>query len=234
MKYKAVLFDLDGTLLPLDQDTFVKVYFKHLSEYMAKYGYDPKEYLDTVMRSTFAMKANDGSRTNAEIFWELYCDTYGNDAAKDEAVLDNFYRTDFQTVKSVTRVDPLAAETVRRLKDMGIPVIVATSPMFPTVAAESRVRWAGLCPEDFKMITTYDMMTYCKPSPEYYTELCRMLGVSPEDCIMVGNDVDEDMIAETVGMDVFLLTDNLLNRNSKEIAHYPQGGFAELMEYLGV
>ena len=32
------------------------------------------------------------------------------------------------------------------------------------------------------------------------------LNVSPEECLMVGNDVSEDMIAETIGMKVFLIT----------------------------
>ena len=49
---------------------------------------------------------------------------------------------------------------------------------------------------------------------------------------MVGNDVDEDMIAEKLGMKVFLLTDCLLNKNGKDISGYRQGSFAELMEYI--
>lgn len=234
MDYKAVLFDLDGTLLPLDQDEFVRVYFKKLAARMAKHGYEPREYLDNIMKSTFAMKGNDGSRTNEDVFWEFYCGAYGEKARDDAPILDDFYRTDFQTVREVTGVDPEAAETVRRLKECGVPVIVATSPMFPRVATESRIRWAELDPADFEMITTYDNINYCKPDPRYYSEICRRLGVAPEDCLMVGNDVDEDMIAETVGMKVFLLTDNLLNRQNKDISAYPQGGFRELQIFLGV
>lgn len=234
MQYKAVLFDLDGTLLPLDQDTFVKAYFGRLAARMAQYGYEPKQYLDIIMKGTVAMRANDGSRTNEEAFWEVYCDAYGEKARADESILDDFYRTDFQSVREVTHADPDAADIVRRLKGKNVPVIVATSPMFPAVATESRIRWAELDPEDFEIVTTYDNINYCKPNPEYYREICRRLDLAPEDCVMVGNDVDEDMIAETVGMKVFLLTDNLLNRQDADISSYPQGGFAELMEFLGV
>ncbi len=232
--YKAVLFDLDGTLLPLDQDTFVKVYFTHLTEYMAKLGYDPKEYIGNIMKSTFAMKENDGSRTNEAVFWESYCGAYGEEARGDEAALEQFYLTDFSRTRAVTGTDPAAAETVRRLKAKGISVTVATSPLFPRVAVNARIEWAGLDRSDFDLVTTYENMTYCKPNPEYYKEVCRILGVSPEDCIMVGNDVDEDMIAETVGMKVFYLTDNPLNRNGKDTSRYPQGGFPELWEFLGI
>ena len=49
---------------------------------------------------------------------------------------------------------------------------------------------------------------------------------------MVGNDVTEDMVAETVGMKVFLLTDCLINREGKDISVYPHGGFEQLLEFL--
>ena len=49
---------------------------------------------------------------------------------------------------------------------------------------------------------------------------------------MVGNDVQEDMVAKTLGMSVFLLTDCLINKEEKDISVYPHGGFEELREYL--
>jgi FMN phosphatase YigB (HAD superfamily) len=58
------------------------------------------------------------------------------------------------------------------------------------------------------------------------------LGVSPEECLMVGNDVNEDMIAETLGMKVFLLKDCIINKDNKDISIYPNGSFGELMEYV--
>jgi FMN phosphatase YigB (HAD superfamily) len=58
------------------------------------------------------------------------------------------------------------------------------------------------------------------------------LGVCPEECLMVGNDVGEDMIAETLGLRVFLMTDCLINRGNKDISAYPQGSFDELLAYV--
>ena len=49
---------------------------------------------------------------------------------------------------------------------------------------------------------------------------------------MVGNDVQEDMIAETVGMKVFLLTDCLINRNGADISVWPHGGFDDLLRWI--
>ena len=50
---------------------------------------------------------------------------------------------------------------------------------------------------------------------------------------MVGNDVSEDMeAASAAGMQVFLLTDCLINRKERDIRVYPNGGFDELREML--
>ena len=234
MQYKAVFFDLDGTLLPLDQDHFVKVYFKALSAKMAQIGCDPKEFLGALMKGIDAMRVNDGSCTNEERFREEYYGFYKGKEELHERTLENFYENEFQEIRSVTGCDPAAAEIVASLKAKGIPMVIATNPVFPPYATQSRVRWAGLDTEDFEIITTYDNVSFCKPNTDYYMNLCERIGVAPEDCVMVGNDVDDDMVAETIGMKVFLLTDNLVNRENKDITVYNRGSFAELKEFLGV
>jgi len=64
--------------------------------------------------------------------------------------------------------------------------------------------------------------------PEVLERLC----VRPEDCVMVGNDVSEDMIARELGMKVFLLTDSLINKENKDISDYPHGSFEDLMTFI--
>jgi hypothetical protein len=49
---------------------------------------------------------------------------------------------------------------------------------------------------------------------------------------MVGNDVDDDMVAAQTGMKVFLLTDCLINKSCKDVSNLPQGGFDELDRYI--
>ena len=56
--------------------------------------------------------------------------------------------------------------------------------------------------------------------------------MKPEECLMVGNDVSEDMITEQLGMKTFLLTNCLINKENKNISHYPHGGFTQLHTYL--
>ncbi len=87
-------------------------------------------------------------------------------------------------------------------------------------------------PEDFEFITTYENISFCKPNPDYYREILKRAGLNAGNCLMVGNDVGEDMVAADLGMKVFLLTDCLINKSGTDIEQYPHGGFDDLMEYL--
>ncbi|MBO5259854.1 MAG: HAD family hydrolase [Agathobacter sp.] len=234
MSLKAVLFDLDGTLLPMDQEVFVKAYFKELAAKLAPHGYEPEGLIKSIWNGTGAMVKNDGSRNNEEVFWEAFRSIYGERVMGDLQYFDDFYRNEFQKAQSACGFNAMAAEVVHKIQNKGIRVALATNPIFPAVATESRIRWVGLEPEDFEIYTTYENIGYCKPNPEYYREILRRMDVKPEECLMVGNDVTEDMVAETIGMDVFLLTDCLINKEEKDISQYKQGSFAELVEFLGL
>ena len=232
MKVTAILFDLDGTLLPMDQDDFTGSYFSNLAAKAATKGYQPDALIDTVWAGTAAMVKNDGAKTNEAVFWELFAAKYGGDALNDIPFFEEFYRTDFQKAKELCGFAPMAKDIVHSLKARGLRVILATNPLFPAIATESRIRWAGLEPEDFELYTTYENSRHCKPNPEYYKDIMAELNLTAKECVMVGNDVGEDMIAETLGMKVFLLTDCLINRKNEDISRYPHGGFKELKVFL--
>ena len=139
-----------------------------------------------------------------------------------DGVISDFDRT----------ADMLKSFLEAALKAKRIRLILATNPLFPAVATESRIRWAGLSPEDFEFYTTYENSRLCKPNPKYYEWLLEKSGLSAEDCLMVGNDVGDDMVAENLGMKVFLLTDCLINKTDRAIDEFPHGGFDELKNYL--
>ena len=231
---RAILFDLDGTVLPLWQDDFVIAYFKRLTAAMAPRGYDADLLKKAVWAGIRVMETNDGSRMNEEIFWEAFRHVFGRDVTGDMPYFDDFYRNDFDDLKeSVFPPNPDAVSLIRKLKTTGIPVVLATNPVFPRTATEARIRWAGLTPDDFTLVTTFENSGFCKPNPGYYLDIAEKIGVAPENCLMVGNDVRDDMSAENVGMDVFFLSDYPVNRENKDTSPYKQGGFKELGEFLG-
>lgn len=232
MSIRYILFDLDGTLLPMDQDVFIKAYFSRLAAKLAPHGYDPEKLIKAIWGGTAAMVKNDGSVTNEDAFWNYFCTVFGENARKDEPIFADFYQTEFQQVQQSCGFDPRAAETIAKLKDMGYTLVLATNPIFPAMATESRMIWAGLERSDFVLYTTYENSRHCKPNPDYYRDILAQIGAMPEECLMVGNDVTEDMIAASLGMKVFLLTDCLINKGNEDISRYPHGSFDVLMEFI--
>lgn len=232
MKRTHVLFDLDGTLLPMNQDAFVKSYFGLLARKMAPRGYNPQELIDAIWHGTGAMVRNDGSRTNEQVFWECFQERFGPRVTEDMPLFEEFYRTDFELARSSCGYSDQASQTINLCRALGFQTALATNPIFPAVATRARIRWAGLTPEHFELVTTYENSCSCKPNLLYYREVTAKLGVSPQACLMVGNDVQEDMAARELGMEVFLLTPCMINKQSTDISQFPHGDFPELLRFL--
>lgn len=232
MKITTVLFDLDGTLLPMDQNEFIKAYFGGLARRLAPLGYEPQRLVDSIWQGTAAMVKNDGKETNEERFWQGFEAAYGKPARKDEEHFAAFYREDFDKVSASCGYTPAARKILDTVKACGLRTALATNPIFPAMATERRIAWAGLSTSDFELYTTYENSRFCKPNPAYYLDVMQSLGVCPEECLMVGNDVTEDMVAQTLGCRVFLLTDCLINSKGADISVYPNGSYDDLITFI--
>ena len=228
----TILFDLDGTLLPMDNDVFTKGYFKLLAGKLAPHGYDPQELVGAVWKGTEAMVKNDGSQTNHDVFWKTFAAIFGNKVYDDIKIFDDFYENEFIKAKAFCGYEPKASEIVKACKQKGYRLALASNPIFPMTAQIERLECAGISPDRFDYISSYENSFFCKPNPDYYTAIAKQLGAAPEECLMIGNDVLEDMSAKTVGMSVFLLTDNIINRGGKDIFMYSHGGFDALLDYM--
>ena len=193
---KAILFDLDGTLLPMDQTEFTNGYFKLLAAKMAPHGYDPKQLVDALWQGVGAMVKNDGGAANTERFW------------------------------------PLSAELVRVAREKAERVILATNPIFPRCGQVTRLGFVGLSDRDFDWVTDYENSRFCKPNPAYYQDILARFGLKPEECLMLGNDVEEDILpAAGLGLETFLVTDCLINPENKPVPG-PSGSKAEALAFL--
>lgn len=232
MQIKYIFFDMDGTLLPMDAEVFARTYFKLLTKKMLPHGYEPETIINGINAGITAMQTNDGTRRNQEIFWEHFAEVAGERVYADRALFDEFYAVDFQRISSSCGYTPEAKRTVELCKELGYRVVVATEPIFPLSAMESRLRWAGIDPSEVDYITSYETSGYCKPDLGFYCELLMRFGITAEDCVMVGNDVGEDLPAEELGMKVFLLTDCLINKKNADINQWEHGGYAALQSWI--
>lgn len=222
----TVLFDLDGTLLRMDQDQFVSSYMKALAGRFAGQGYIPEYFMRSMMMAVKAVIKNDGTMRNEERFWQVFAGELGDDIREKDAEFMDFYKTEFPKLSYVAEHSDKARRVVDLLKTKGYDLVLATNPLFPQTATYQRVSWAGLKPEDFSFITTYENSSFCKPFPAYFTELLEKLGKKPEECMMVGNDVDDDILSSAqLGMKNYLITDYLINRKEKDLTHVQTGDF---------
>lgn len=228
----TILFDLDGTLLSMDTDEFIKKYFKALSIKLNDY-FTPEEVVKYFWNSTqYMIKNTDQSKTNQEVFFE---DFYKNVDKADEKLnnlLDDFYAKDFNSIKEVSEVSENIVNSIALLKDKDYQMVVATNPLFPIAAILNRIEWAGLNKDDFIFITSFEDMHFCKPQINYYREILHKINKDVSECLMVGNDIDEDMVANEIGIKTYLITDNLIGdlEDDKNIMH--QGDYSDFCKFV--
>ena len=229
---KNILFDLDGTLLPMDEDVFTSTYFGYLCRKMAPMGFEPQRLIQTIWKGTEAMYRNDGHCSNEDAFWRVYETEYEEPKAKNHQYFVDFYRDEFNQAITATSPTPLAREIIDVCHRKGWNVILATNPLFPCEGTVNRIHWAGLSEEDFSDITTYENSFYCKPDVRYYQEIIDRNHLDPNESMMVGNDITEDLAAGDLGMKTFLVTDCLLNKGTRCDTSDHRGTLSELLWFL--
>lgn len=200
---RAVLFDLDNTLLLNDMDAFIPAYLKLISAYAAEI-YNPKRFVKQMLAATEAMATNtDPAISNERAFWDTFSQLTGWDRAEMVPFFTRFYETQFDGLQRLTQSRPEARSTVEWAFAMGYSVVIATNPMFPQIATEKRLAWAelGVDEFDYALVTTYENMHATKPHRQYYLEILDRVKCAPAQTLMVGDDWELDIApAAAVGM----------------------------------
>lgn len=233
MKKTTVLFDLDGTLIGMNQDEFIRLYFIKILDKLTALGYDKDGMYNSLEAAIRATKRNDGTITNEARFWQTFDEASGGLSEVLKRDIGSFYENEFISVLQGSCYPfPRAGEIIECARSKGLKVVLATNPLFPAVATHRRIRLGGMSPDDFDYITAYENSSACKPNPEYFRELLEKLGVSADECVMVGNDTKDDFCAHVLGIPVFILTECLINRSGIDLDAYPHGGFDDLISYI--
>ena len=232
-KITTILFDLDGTLIGMDQDEFIRLYFATLLDKLAELGYDKKTMLGVLETCIVNTKYNDGRCTNEERFWQTFNELTDGPNEELGAALIEFYNKDFHSVLAGSCTPyPRANDILDCARRNGFRIILATNPLFPAVATHARIRLGGMDPANFEYITAYENSSHCKPNPDYFRELLEKLGIAPDECVMIGNDTRDDFSAHALGIPVFVNTDGLINRDNVDLSLHPHGGADELISYI--
>ena len=235
--YRAVFFDLDGTLLPIDLDAFMGSYFKALGAHLAPLGVARDDFMAGMRGGIMAMVANDTGKPNADAFWQAFFGcvlpaSTGASEADLRAAVETFYETDFGALGRDVDPNPAAARAIEVLAQKGYPLALTTMPMFPRRAVEWRLTWAGVDPKAFSRITTFNNSTAVKPKLNYYAENLAATGLAGADVLMVGNNTKEDMAALKLGCDGYLVTDYLIDPEGFDIASVRSGSLNDFAAWV--
>lgn len=193
---------------------------------------EPASFIETVWKGYYSMVNNDGSCTNEEAFWKAMEGKLPVEGDRSREIALEFYGNAFNQAKASTSPTPLADQIVKNAKGKGIQVYLATNPVFPRCATMNRIQWAGLQAEDFRIITTYEDQYYCKPNVEYFRAILEQFQLNPEECLMVGNDVKEDLAIRALGVQTFLVTDTMENKMNLAYETEYSGTMRDLLAFV--
>ena len=216
---KGVLFDLDGTLLDIDIDELLRDYFAQLGPIIAPdLGLSVDEAVEIIYGGTKAMFTDHVGHTNKEVFNAYVLEQTGADY-NDPAIsapLDAFYRDIFPTLQGSAQPFAHTRAAIEACFDLGLAVGIATQPIFPALATQARLRWAGLDDFDLPVVSTYENSQSTKPMAHYFCDMASRIGVDPKHCVMVGDEPVLDIEAAAVGMTTFYV-------GSKDEERVPDG-----------
>jgi FMN phosphatase YigB (HAD superfamily) len=205
---KAVLFDLDNTLIFYDEAKFAELFFPLISARFTDV-LSADKFGERLLLATMVAQRNDGSMINRELFLKEFCT--GLQMTGDEVWIRfaGFYGSDFDRMREMMTSAQSSLETFRFIRDRNLKTVIATNPILPLNAQMKRLSWAGLGGIDLTLITHIENMRYCKPHLGYYKQICQLIGERPKDCLMVGDDPANDMVAAKIGMKTYRTVDSL-------------------------
>ena len=202
----AVFLDLDNTLVLYDEIEYYHDYFERIHSSFADL-FELDEFKDRLVSGTLALGRSQGEKSNREQFMAVFA--RGNlDKREDlwQRFMD-FYANGYNAMEVNVAVPAGLHAGLQRLRQTGLKLVIASNPIFPFLAQQVRMRWAGLQPAWFDLFTSIDNMRYVKPRRAYFLQACELIGAAPENCLMVGNDPVNDMAASRAGLRTYRTTD---------------------------
>jgi len=203
---KAILFDLDNTLIMFNEDIFYAGYIKRISGIFADIM-PAEEFIERLISSTRSLRKNDGQISNKDFFLAGFGRGYEDRLDELWRRFQYFYENEYDKLNVNVSLPDSVYEVFNQLLNGSFMLVLASNPLFPENVQRKRLAWAGLAHVPFNLVTHIENMTFCKPRLEYYLEICDKIREAPQNCLMVGNDPINDMIAAKLGMKTYLTDD---------------------------
>ena len=227
-KIKAILFDLDGTLLDVDLDKFIPQYLNLLAQSVA-HIITPKKFISKIMMASKAVEENNGTHINDDIYTKICFPLEGYTREEIQPFIDKFYEEGFSALRQYTKKKPEARSVVQSVFDKGYDVVIATTPLLPATAIEQRLEWADVADFPYRLITTIENSHATKSLTHllYYEQILNKIGYPAQVCLMVG-DEDKDLVSKRIGITTFLIN----SHNTKLGIDIPEPDYRGTLEDL--
>ncbi len=208
MTKRYVLFDLDGTLLDINMNEFLKSYFEKLMPFLKRWI--KGDVYKIVMTSTDYMINEINGDLNQKKFLYKFSLLSGLSEDKVDEIFQKFYKIEFPKLNILGRPVPKAREILLRIHNEGYTLVLATNSLFPLIAVKERMKWAKIEDIPFSLITTAENMHYAKPYKEYYLEILDFFNANPKEAIMIGDDFELDISpAKSIGIDAYRIGEDI-------------------------
>jgi FMN phosphatase YigB (HAD superfamily) len=194
---KAVLLDLDDTLIQNDMNLFFPRYMSLLASHLTDIV-PSDDFFRHAMDAAQAVIQNENPlTTNHEEFMAHFLPNVGRQADEMEPVFADFYANRFAALREAIRPQSAAAGLLEYLFEHNIQVVVATNPLMPASAVQQRMAWGGVGANlyPYALITALENMHYAKPRPQYFAEILERINLTHDQAIMVGDSWTDDIAA---------------------------------------
>ena len=198
---QAILFDIEA-LINVESADFMKNYLGILAPRFA-HLLSPDKFTKQLLKSIEIMQNEPKpGQTNSQVFFDDFCKATGLSALVLKPIFEEFYTSDFPALRCLVQVNHQGIKLVEYAIQQGFLTAIASNPVLPLTAICEQVHWAGLAPDHFKVIPAIDNFHYCKPHLEFFREVAESLGVKPENCLVVSEQMN-DIICRELGMKKF-------------------------------
>jgi FMN phosphatase YigB (HAD superfamily) len=229
----TLLLDLDDTLLDTNMEVFLPAYFQALAKHLDK-RVKPDVMVAALMSGMRLMlTSEDATRTLQQVFETKFYPKLGVPKQEIDDAIQEFYDHVFPSLRVVTRQQPGARDLVEWALDKGHHIAIATDPLFPLKATYQRIQWAGLEPERFDVISSFETFHFSKSHPAYFAEILGQLGWPDRSVLMVGNDLERDLApAQSLGLPTFLINGLHTSASVEKPQDDRQGSLVDLRRWL--
>ncbi len=230
---KAILFDLDGTLIRVQMSKYIPRYIDGLAIYCSDLV-KPKKFHQAMLDSIriLIQHGGDGLQTNEQRVFSTLQHQLAIPENQLRQCFDQFRCEGMAEMKDLVQPIPLAREIIEECRQLDVPLVLATNSVFPAFMIEARLQWGALDDSLFCHLTSFENSCYCKPHVGYFREISEHLGIAAEDCLMVGNDTSHDLAAMEIGMQTFLVDTWIVKRDGIAWSCDHQGDHAALQLFL--